>query len=70
MMQRMTLQRNFGRALFVLQKFVVLISIPAPAGKIVLNERVASMVQPSAGASNKGRPEGNLFASNLIYSAF
>ena len=41
----------YGRALFVLQQFVLSISTTAPAGQIGLNERVAGMVKPSAGAS-------------------
>ena len=45
----------------MLQKFVLSISTTAPAGQIGLNERVAGMVKPSAGASNKGR----LFISAL-----
>ena len=53
------IQMIYGRALFVLQKFVFSISTTVPAGQIVLNERVAGIVKPSAGASNKGRPEGD-----------
>ena len=45
----------------MLQKFVLSISTTAPASQIGLNERVAGMVKPSAGASNKGR----LFISAL-----
>ena len=52
----------YGRALFVLQQFVLSISTTAPAGQIGLNERVAGIVKPSAGASNKGHLRVTLFA--------
>ena len=42
------------------------ISATAPVGQIGLNTRVARMGKPSAGASNKGRPEGDFIGKFLI----